>query len=55
VSEKESRLWINAVQAKENERQRGFEKVLDTILSNYGKAEFNLNCMWTPYHTVWQS
>jgi hypothetical protein len=38
VSEKESRLWIMMVQVKENYQQRGYRKVWDTFLSNYGKG-----------------
>jgi hypothetical protein len=40
LSEKTGYGYGNEVQAKENERQRGFEKVWDTVLSDYGKQEF---------------
>jgi hypothetical protein len=38
VSEKESGIWIHEVQARANYQQRGYEKVLDTFLSNYWKG-----------------
>ena len=35
------------VQARENDRHRRNGKVWDTVLSNYGKHEFNEKSMWT--------
>jgi len=43
------------VQARENDRQRGYGKVWDMDLSNYGKHEFNLKCIWTACYKFWQS
>jgi hypothetical protein len=43
------------VQARENDRQRGFQKVWDMVLSDYRKHEFNLKCIWTACYTFWQS
>jgi hypothetical protein len=43
------------VQARKNDRQSRFGEVWDMVLNDYGKAEFNLKCMWTPCYTVWQS